>query len=77
MTLTTLVIWLTIASLGGLATILGSLMTLGTLLLWVVPDTRMKLKDATSLVWLNRLKLLGGSLALAIVGFALLAMISR
>ncbi|WP_446867967.1 hypothetical protein [Phormidesmis sp. 146-12] len=56
--------WLVVAWLGGTAAILGSLMTIATLLLWLVPQK--------SPSWQNRLKLLGLSLGMAIVGFALL-----
>ena len=63
-----LFLWFVIAWVGGTAAILGSLMTIGCLLLWLVPD---RSKD-----WQNRLKLLGFSVGLAIVGFALLFMFS-
>jgi hypothetical protein len=77
MTLLTLVIWVAIAGLGGFAAILGSLMTLGALLLWLAPYSPTKTPDSTSAVWLGRWKLLGVSLALAIGGFALLTVISH
>jgi hypothetical protein len=76
MTMLTLVTWLAIAAVGGFAAILGSLMTLGTLLLWLVPGARVQLPDATSPLWQSRLKLLGVSVALTIGGLALLRMIA-
>ncbi|MGV0026449.1 hypothetical protein [Phormidesmis priestleyi] len=57
-------IWFITAWVGGTAAILGSLMTIATFLLWLVPQK--------SPSWQNRFKLLGVSLGMAIVGFALL-----
>ena len=59
-----LLIWFVAAWVGGTAAILGSLMAIGSLVLWFVPNQ--------SGAWQNRLKLLGFSVGMAIVGFALL-----
>jgi len=60
-----LFLWLVAAWVGGTAAILGSLMTIGCLLLWLVPN---RSED-----WRNRLKLLGFSVGMAIVGFVILS----
>ena len=67
----TVAIWLGLAGLGGFATILGSLMTLGTLLLWLIPSSR---QQANGSGWQNRGKLLGVSVILMLSGLALLAL---
>ncbi|MCY7320939.1 MAG: hypothetical protein LH660_03840 [Phormidesmis sp. CAN_BIN36] len=63
-----LLIWFAAAWVGGTAAILGSLMTIGTLILWFVPNQLG--------AWQDRLKLLGFSVGLAIVGFAFLFIFS-
>ena len=60
-----LVLWLVAAWVGGTAAILGSLMTIGCLLLWLLPDQFDN--------WQKRLKLLGFSVGVAIVGFIILS----
>ncbi len=64
-------LWLTIAGVGGILAILGSLMSLGSLLLWWVPPHR-KPTGSSEPDWFSRLKLTGFSLALALVGVGLL-----
>lgn len=73
-------IWLVLAWIGGAAAILGSLMTLGSLLLWLVPShaTQSSLPDQPSVAsntWKTRAKLLLFSLALAFVGFNVLLLV--
>ncbi|PSB19104.1 hypothetical protein C7B65_12525 [Phormidesmis priestleyi ULC007] len=63
-----LFVWFAAAWVGGTAAILGSLMAIGTLILWCVPNQ--------SGAWQNQLKLLGFSVGLTIVGFALLFIFS-
>lgn len=58
-------IWLAIAWVGGTAAILGSLMTLASLLLWLVPSSDLP-------AWEKHLKLMAFSAAIAVAGFALL-----
>lgn len=68
--------WLAIAWIGGSLAILGSLMTVGSLLLWLVPSSARQLKKASDLEtapgWQNYLKLLVVSVSFAIAGFSLL-----
>ena len=59
--------WFLVVWVGGSLAILGSLMTLGSLLLWWVPRS-----GSQPSLWQNRLKLLAVSLGLAIAGFSLL-----
>lgn len=59
--------WFLVAWVGGSFAILGSLMTLGSLLLWGVPGS-----ESGRSLWQGRLKLLGVSMGLAIAGFSLL-----
>jgi hypothetical protein len=74
--------WVAIAWVAGTAAILGSLMTLGSLLLWMVPSQpRSKKPDeqASSIPaspWQNRLKLLTFSIAIALAGISLLIAVS-
>ncbi len=77
MTIPALVVWFAIAAVGGFTAILGSLMTLGTLLLWLVPGARMKVNNVTPAIWPGRLKLLGVSAAFAIGGLVLLAIMPQ
>lgn len=65
-----LVLWIAIALLGGMAAILGSLMTLGTLLLWLVPARKLGASERP--LWPSRLKLLGIASAIALFGILLL-----
>ena len=68
--------WFAIAWVGGSLAILGSLMTIGSLLLWLVPAPAHQLKkvddSATAPGWQSHLKLLGVSISFAIAGFSLL-----
>ena len=68
--------WLAIAWVSGSLAILGSLMTVGSLLLWLVPTPARQLKtgndSAMTPGWQNHLKLLVVSVSFAIVGFGLL-----
>ncbi|MBE9179935.1 hypothetical protein IQ268_15290 [Oculatella sp. LEGE 06141] len=66
-------LWVAIAYIGGIAAILGSLMLLGSLLLWLVPRT--KSTPSSPLLWQNRLKLTGFSLLLSLLGVGLLVAI--
>ncbi|EKQ68250.1 hypothetical protein OsccyDRAFT_2775 [Leptolyngbyaceae cyanobacterium JSC-12] len=74
-----LLIWVVFAWFAGAAAILGSLMTLGSLLLWLIPvrgktpesDQRL----AASHTWRTRIRLLLFSLALAMVGFSILSLV--
>ncbi|MBD1824789.1 hypothetical protein H6F51_20175 [Cyanobacteria bacterium FACHB-DQ100] len=59
-----IIFWVTLAWIGGIAAILGSLMTIASLLLWTIEGN-----------WQGRLKVLGFSLGCAIVGFLLLRLI--
>lgn len=59
-----IIFWLILAWVGGIAAILGSLMTIASLLLWAIPGS-----------WRGRLKVLGFSLGCAIGGFLLLRLI--
>ncbi len=53
-----IIVWLIMAWIGGTAAILGSLMTIASLLLWAIEGN-----------WQGRLKVLGFSIGCAIVGF--------
>ncbi|HEY9749516.1 MAG TPA: hypothetical protein V6C63_12600 [Allocoleopsis sp.] len=59
--------WFLVAWVGGSLAILGSLMTLGSLLLWGVPSS-----GSGRSLWQDRLKLMVVSMGLAIAGFSLL-----
>ncbi|MBE9014473.1 hypothetical protein IQ250_30230 [Pseudanabaenaceae cyanobacterium LEGE 13415] len=59
-----IILWLIIAWIGGTAAILGSLMSLGSLLLWTIPGDQK-----------GRLKVLGFSMICAIAGFLLLRLV--
>jgi hypothetical protein len=65
-------VWLAIVWVGGTAAILGSLMALGSLLLWLVPNPK-NLKTSVA-VW-QRLKLLGVALCLTLLGLGLLGFV--
>ncbi|MBD2096651.1 hypothetical protein H6F90_16075 [Trichocoleus sp. FACHB-591] len=70
--------WFLVAWIGGSLAILGSLMTLGSLLLWLVPRSgskpqKMDRERSPGIPdWQNRVKLTAVSLGLAIAGFTLL-----
>ena len=70
--------WFPIAWIGGSLAILGSLMTLGSLLLWLAPKQShqpKKMDDTRSLPsddWQNHFKLMVFSVAIAVVGLTLL-----
>ncbi|MBD2019708.1 hypothetical protein H6F43_05835 [Leptolyngbya sp. FACHB-36] len=69
-------LWLVGAWIGGTAAILGSLMTLGSLLLWLVPSQmshgrKSAVQDAPQF-WQRRLSLLVISVTIAFTGFAVL-----
>ncbi|MBD1844803.1 hypothetical protein H6F89_15655 [Cyanobacteria bacterium FACHB-63] len=59
-----IIFWVMLAWIGGTAAILGSLMTIASLLLWTIKGN-----------WQGRLKVLGFSIGCAIVGFLLLRLI--
>jgi hypothetical protein len=72
------IIWLAIAWVGGIAAILGSLMTIASLILWLIPDSPSS-KNAGAVTastpgsaWVNRLKLTAVAVAIALVGLSLL-----
>lgn len=67
-------LWLGVAWVGGTAAILGSLITVGSLLLWLVPPTQTKGKPHTASPshWVGPLKILGFGLAIGLGGLALL-----
>ncbi|MBD2071883.1 hypothetical protein H6F93_30920 [Leptolyngbya sp. FACHB-671] len=73
-------LWIAIAWIGGTALILGSLMTLGSLLLFLVPAgakpaAKGNLTSSTSpRPWQNQLKLLLLSLSLTLAGLGLLSL---
>ena len=77
----TQILWFIFAWLAGTAAILGSFMTLGSLLLWLVPSmpARSRKLDAslesTPSQWPNRLKLLAFSGAIALVGIGILVVV--
>nr|WP_290226600.1 hypothetical protein [Trichocoleus desertorum] len=72
------VAWFLVAWVGGSLVILGSLMTLGSLLLWLVPRPGSRASKTAEersrggLDWQNRVKLMAVSVGLAIAGFTLL-----
>lgn len=59
-----IIVWLIAAWIGGIAAILGSLMTIASLLLWTIDGT-----------WQGRLKVLGFSIGCAVLGFLTLRLI--
>lgn len=59
-----IILWLIMAWIGGTAAILGSLMTIASLLLWTIDGD-----------WQGRLKVLGFSIGCAIVGFLTLRLV--
>jgi hypothetical protein len=73
------ILWIAIAWIGGTCTILGSLMAVGSLLLWLVPVSSARSKKADSPIaaapgW-SRWKLLVVSVAIALTGLSLLILI--
>lgn len=73
--------WIAIAWAAGAMTVLGSLMILGSLLLLLIPTTVTKSKKsespspAISPAWQGRLKLLGVSIALTLLGLVVLVIV--
>ncbi len=69
-------LWFTFTWIAGTAAILGSFMTLGSVILWFVPSVPPRSRKlevpSTSPVWQNRLKLLAFSVAIALVGLGIL-----
>lgn len=65
------------AWIAGTAAILGSLMFLGSLLLWMVPTVAYRRKDSASprSIWQQRLKLTCFAGALALIGIGFLAIV--
>jgi hypothetical protein len=70
-----IIIWLLCACLGGIAAILGSLMVLGSLLLWWVPQESTKSGASTLPAWQGRLKVLAVAGVIAVVGMGILAIV--
>lgn len=71
------IVWMAVMWIAGTAAILGSLMTIGSLLLWLVPIAAVRGKKSatevkTESIWLVRVRLLGGSLAIALTGISIL-----
>lgn len=77
------ILWIAIAWLAGTCAILGSLMALGSLLLWLTPAQSAKSQKpreqpkAVNVLsfWQNRLKLLAFSVAIALTGISLLILV--
>lgn len=69
-------LWFALTWIAGTAAILGSLMALGSVLLWFVPSVpprSRKLEVSSTLPgWQNRLKLLAFSVAIALAGLGIL-----
>jgi hypothetical protein len=74
-----LALWLVLAWIGGTAAILGSLMTLGSLVLLVAPSQPRSHNPQPPLLverpWQQQLKLLAVSLAMALAGFGILVIV--
>lgn len=72
-------LWLISTWIAGAAAILGSLMVVGSLILLVIPTqprSRKPQQDpATNYSWLQRLKLLGISLTIALAGLGILILV--
>jgi hypothetical protein len=76
----TIIIWLIAVWIGGIAVILGSLMTLGSLLLWISPGSSSGSKsqsesDNGRAILYGKVKLLGISIGLTLLGIAMLRVI--
>jgi hypothetical protein len=76
----TQILWFMLTWIAGTAAILGSLMTLGSLLLWLAPLQSRSRKTDASLgsmpsQWQNRLKLLAFSVAIALAGLGILLVV--
>ncbi|PSB23967.1 hypothetical protein [Stenomitos frigidus] len=75
------ILWLVLAWVAGTAATLGSLMVLGSLLLWLSPtvQARSHQTDASPLPvpkpWQNRLTLLAFSIAIALAGLGILVVV--
>ncbi|MBD2074882.1 hypothetical protein H6F86_13450 [Phormidium sp. FACHB-592] len=69
-------LWFALTWIAGTAAILGSLMALGSVLLWFVPSVpprSRKLEEPSTIpAWQNRLKLLVFSIAIALAGLGIL-----
>jgi hypothetical protein len=75
-------LWIAIAWIGGTAAILGSLMTLGSLLLWLASSQQVKTRKTenhgsqmASKNWQGQLKVTAFSVAIAFAGLGLLSAI--
>jgi hypothetical protein len=73
------IVWIAVMWIAGTAAILGGLMTIGSLLLWLVPMAPVRGKKSAEFaavqaksIWLARLRLLGVSLAIALTGIGVL-----
>ncbi|MBC7971747.1 MAG: hypothetical protein H7Z11_16750 [Verrucomicrobia bacterium] len=73
------ILWFTFTWIAGTAAILGSLMTLGSLLLLIAPSQPRSHKLEQPLIahhfWRKRLKLLAFSLTIALAGFGILVVV--
>jgi small-conductance mechanosensitive channel len=70
--------WLVLAWVAGIAAILGSLMTIATLLLWFIPASPTKSRktdSSNSHPWAKRFQLTIVAIAIALTGFSLLMLI--
>jgi len=70
-------LWFALTWIAGTAAILGSFMTLGSVLLWFVPSVptrsrKLEVEPSTIPAWQNRLKLLAFSIAIALAGLGIL-----
>lgn len=68
-------LWLIFAWIAGTAAILGSLMTLGSLILFVTPAPMRSRKPQQSHPWSQHLKLLAVSVAVALTGLGILIVV--
>jgi Na+/melibiose symporter-like transporter len=66
-------VWLAIATVGGIAAILGSLIVLGCLVLWLIPAKTLGAEPTTA--WQNKLKLMAIALVLSLSGIGILAIV--
>ena len=70
-------LWYALTWIAGTAAILGSLMALGSVLLWFVPSVpprsrKLEVEPSTIPDWQNRLKLLAFSVAITLAGLGIL-----
>ncbi|MGI0486066.1 hypothetical protein ACN4EK_11560 [Pantanalinema rosaneae CENA516] len=75
-----IVLWLGLAWIAGTATILGSLMTIASLLLWLLPPQPQKSngtgKQSPRSAWYLRWRLTAVAVVMALTGFLILLLVS-